>query len=178
MNVNLGTVNISKFRNEFSKINIDQLYTQLSKIGPVGAKAFNDITSSLLAGNIQIRQSHKLLDDMANSFKNTVKWGISSSIWNNMSGSIQKAWSYTKNLDSSLNDIRIVAGKSADEMERFAKQANNAAKTLGSSTLDYTNASLIYYQQGLSDEEVIQRTDTTVKMANVLGTSAKKYQTT
>ena len=60
---------------------------------------------------------------MATSLKNTVKWGISSSIFNNMAGSIQKAWSYTKNLDASLNDIRIVTGKSADEMERFAKQA-------------------------------------------------------
>lgn len=59
-------------------------------------------------------------------------------------------------------------------MERFAKQANSAAKNLGASTLDYTNASLIYYQQGLSDQEVAARTDVTVKMANVLGTSAEE----
>jgi hypothetical protein len=31
-------------------------------------------------------------------------------------------------------------------MDRFAARANKAAKSLSASTLDYTNASLIYYQ--------------------------------
>jgi hypothetical protein len=31
-------------------------------------------------------------------------------------------------------------------MEKFAKTANSAAKALGSSTLGYTDASLIFYQ--------------------------------
>ena len=68
---------------------------------------------------------------MATTLSNTVKWGISSSIVNNMSGSIQKAWSFAKDLDESLNSIRIVSGKSADEMARFAVEANKAAKSLG-----------------------------------------------
>jgi hypothetical protein len=36
-------------------------------------------------------------------------------------------------------------------MAKFAKEANLAAKTLSTSTTNYTKASLIYYQQGLSD---------------------------
>jgi len=31
-------------------------------------------------------------------------------------------------------------------MARFAREANEAARSLNSTTLDYTNASLIYYQ--------------------------------
>jgi hypothetical protein len=31
-------------------------------------------------------------------------------------------------------------------MAKFAKQANSAARNLNATTLDYTNASLIYYQ--------------------------------
>jgi hypothetical protein len=31
-------------------------------------------------------------------------------------------------------------------MDKFAAKANKAAKSLSSSTLDYTNASLIYFQ--------------------------------
>jgi DNA-binding transcriptional regulator LsrR (DeoR family) len=54
-------------------------------------------------------------------------------------------------------------------MAQFARQANKAAKELGKSTKDYTNASLIYYQQGLSDKEVAARTATTLKAANVTG---------
>jgi len=36
-------------------------------------------------------------------------------------------------------------------MGRFAEQANNAAKNLGRTTTDYTDAALIFAQQGLSD---------------------------
>ena len=39
-------------------------------------------------------------------------------------------------------------------MASFAKEANEAAKALSTTTTNYTDASLIYYQQGLSDEEV------------------------
>lgn len=69
-------------------------------------------------------------------------------------GSIQQAWGFTKSLDSSLNDIRIITGKNADEMARFAEKANLAAKNLGRTTTDYTKASLIFTQQGLSEAEV------------------------
>jgi hypothetical protein len=93
-----------------------------------------------------VKQTNKLLDDMGKTFANTVRWSITSSALNAFTSSIQGAWSFAKKLDSSLNDIRIVTSKSADEMERFAKYANKAAKGLGASTTAYTNASLIYYQ--------------------------------
>lgn len=103
---------------------------------------------------------------------NTIKWGISSSAMNTFAGSVQKAYSYVKNLDNSLNNIRIVSGQSADQMAKFAVQANKAAAALGATTLDYTNASLIFYQQGLTGEEVTKRADTVVKMVNVTGEAA------
>ena len=59
-------------------------------------------------------------------------------------------------------------------MERFAESANKAAKELGASTIDYTKASLIYYQQGLADEDVAARTDVTLKAANVTGQTTQE----
>jgi hypothetical protein len=35
-------------------------------------------------------------------------------------------------------------------MERFAVSANKSAKALSTTTTEYTKASLIYFQQGLS----------------------------
>jgi len=49
-------------------------------------------------------------------------------------------------LNRSLNDIRIVTGYSAEQMKDFAVEANKAAKALSTTTTNYTNASLIYYQ--------------------------------
>ena len=111
---------------------------------------------------------------MAVTLKNTVRYGISSSIFNNLSNSIQKAYDYSVKLDSSLNDIRIVTGKSADEMDKFAIRANKVSKELGRSTRDFTEASLIYYQQGLGDREAQARAEVTMKAANVTGQTGQE----
>jgi TP901 family phage tail tape measure protein len=59
-------------------------------------------------------------------------------------------------------------------MARFAKQANISAKELNTTTREYAKAALIYYQQGLKESEVKERTDVTVKMANVTGDGAQE----
>lgn len=91
---------------------------------------------------------------------------------NKFTQSIGDAVSYAKHLNANLTDIRIVSGQSAEQMAEFAKYANNAAKALGATTNEYVKGALIYYQQGLSDEEVKARTDTTIKLANTSGESA------
>ena len=175
-NTKLNTVNISEFNKSLtqSKTTIQNVYSAFSKAGPAGQNAFRSLSAQVLSTNIQLRQSNGLLNKMATTFINTIKWNIASSAINAMSRSIQQAWSFTKDLDTSLNDIRIVTGKSADEMANFAEQANKAAQNLGQTTTNYTKASLIYYQQGLQDGEVQARTDVTLKAANVTGQSAQQ----
>ena len=126
-----------------------------------------------MESKLQLKESNKFLDDMSKTMSNTIKWGITSRIFNGIAESVQNAWDYTRRLDASLNDIRIVTGKSADEMERFARTANRAAQTLGKSTKDYTDAALIFYQQGLNDNAVEERTQTVMKMSNVTGEAAE-----
>jgi TP901 family phage tail tape measure protein len=118
-----------------------------------------------------VRESHAILDKMATTLANTIKWNAASGAVNGLTRSVQQAWGYVKALDGSLNDIRIVTGKSADDMANFAVQANNAAKELGRTTTDYTNAALIFAQQGLSDAEIEERAKITLKAANVTGQS-------
>ena len=175
-NSDLGTLNVTKFNQELTKsgMTLKSIKTDLVNYGNAGATAYNRMAQAILGTNVQLKQSNKLLDSMATTMMNTVKWGITSSIFNTITNSINKAYGYVKDLDKSLNNIRIVTEKSADEMDVFAEKANNAAKALGASTLDYTNASLIYYQQGLSDEEVKTRTDATIKLANVSRQSAEE----
>ena len=175
-NQDLGTLNVTRFNQELKKANLTttQIKADLAGAGATGAMAFNNLGSSILKTNIQLKQTSKLLDSMAISMSNTVKWGITSSIFNTVTGSISKSVTYARQLDTSLNDIRIVTGKSKQEMAEFAVEANNAAKALSARTLDYTNASLIYAQQGLSDEEVKARAEVTVKAANVTGQTGEE----
>lgn len=175
-NADLGSLNVNKFNQELlkSNINIHELKTNLSGAGTAGATAFNALSSGILNTNVAIKQSNKLLDDLATSMSNTIKWGITSSIFNTITSSISKAVTYAEQLDRSLNDIRIVTDNSANSMAKFAEEANIASKNLGASTLDYTQASLIYYQQGLSDEEVKARAEVTLKAANVTGQTGEE----
>jgi hypothetical protein len=46
--------------------------------------------------------------------KKTMGWHISSSVINNFSKGLSSAYGYAKDLNRSLNDIRIVTGQSAD----------------------------------------------------------------
>lgn len=86
---------------------------------------------------------------------------------------MQGAYGYAQDLNKSLNSIRIVSGQSADQMAQFAEQANKSAQALSTSTLAYTDAALIFYQQGLRGEEVNERVDTVLKLSNVTGESAE-----
>ena len=173
-NTNIGTVNISKFNQELanSKLNINQVYKALQNYGAAGQIAFRQLTVGLTTQNLKLKESHSLLDKMSQTMANTVRYGISSSVFNTLTNRLQQSYEFSKQLNTSLNDIRIVTDKSADDMARFAVQANKAAKALGGTTQDYAKASLIYFQQGLSDEETEARTNVTLKAANVTGQKA------
>ena len=173
-NSKIGQIDLSKFNNSIKSAygGLDQLRNRLESIGQ--GNVFNRLQSSLLGTNMQLKEGNKLLDEMATTMANTIKWGVTSSIFDRISNSIQRAYEYAKDLDTSLNDIRIVTGYSAEQMESFAESANRAASALGASTRDYTEASLIYYQQGLNDTEVQARTETTLKAANVTGQTGEE----
>ncbi len=174
-NKELGTVNVTKFNNMLSQahLNLQQIKADLNGVSG-GADVYNRLSRSVLSSNLQLKEGNKLLNDMATTMTNTLKWGVASSILNTMTGAIRDAYTYTKQLDTSLTDIRIVTGDSADKMARFAEQANTAAKSMGANTLDYTKAALSYYQQGLGDEAVANRTEATIKAANVTGSRASE----
>lgn len=170
-NTDLGVTNIARLGQELRNLNINNIYNQFSKLGAVGNTAFRNLTTELVTSNVQLKETNNLLDSMAKTMGNTIKWSIASGAMNRLTGSVQEAYGYVKNLDNSLNNIRIVTGKSADEMARFAETANNAAQKLGAGTTDYTRAALIYYQQGLDDMAAQARAETTIKAANVTGQS-------
>ena len=167
-----GILNIEKLNTSLNSIGIDKIATSFSAMGADGQKALTRIAAASMTTNVKLKETSSLIDNMGKSLLNTIRWSLSSGFVNNISGTFQKTAGFVRDLDESLNNIRIVTSKNADEMDRFAKKANDAAQALGTTTTSYTDASLIYYQQGLSDEEVTARTDVTTKMSNVLKESA------
>ena len=175
INIKTGTLDLGLLNKSFQDagVKLSDYQSKLANLGPAGTKAFNQVAQSILSAEVPLRQSSGLLTEFATTLKNTARWQLSSSILHGFMGAIQSAYGYAQDLNESLNNIRIVTGQSTEQMAQFATQANQAAKALSTTTTEYTNASLIYYQQGLNDQEVQERTDITIKMANVARESAE-----
>ena len=175
-NVDTGRLDLSKFSKSLSQsgYTLQDFATHLENLGPTGDKAFVALAQSVINAEVPLKRTNALLDNFKKTIANTARWQISSNLMHGVQGSIQKAYYYAEDLNKSLNNIRIVTGQNNDQMAQFAEKANKAAQALSTTTTNYTNASLIYYQQGLSDKEVADRTEVTIKMANAAGESASK----
>lgn len=176
MNVKTGTLDLSKLQQSLRQTgsSIQQVSDSFIKMGPVGQAAFQQFAQAMVQAQAPTMRLNGILNEMFVTIKNVARFQISSSIIHGLIGGVQSAFHYAQNLNESLNNIRIVTGDSAEKMAEFARQANATAKALSATTLDYTNASLIYYQQGLDDQAVKARTDVTVKLANVTRQSAEE----
>lgn len=169
INVDTGKLDISKFARSLHSSNttLSSLSASLTKVGPAGQVAFMNIARAITEAEMPLKRSNELMNQLWITMKNTVRWQITSGLLTGFTGAMSDAYRYAEDLNKSLNNIRIVTGKSTAEMAQFAKQANRAAKELNTTTTKYTDASLIYYQQGLDDKQVKARTDVTAKFANV-----------
>ena len=174
VNLKTGKLDLGLFTDSLKKggVTLDQYAQQLKALGPAGKQAFTNLAQSILQAEAPLIRCSQKLKEFGTTIANTARWQISSSILHGFMGTISGALGYAQDLNESLNNIRIVTGQSIEEMAQFAKEANKAAKALSTTTTAYTDASLIYYQQGLSKKEVQERADITIKMANVTRDSA------
>lgn len=168
-NQDTGKLNLTKFNMEMKQagMSVEKYRAALTSIGPQGQQAFTQLAHAITIADTHTISLSNGLQRLGTTFMNTLRYQLSASVLMAFTSGISEAVSYVKDLNTSLNDIRIVTSYGAEEMKEFASQANKAAKILSTTTNEYAKASLIYFQQGLSDEEVQRRTDLTIKMANV-----------
>ena len=171
-----GHLDLSKLNKSISSSNksLSDYTKTLIRSGEVGTQAFKELAESIALAEYPVLKINKKLADFAKTLKDSFKWQLSNTILNNLYGGLQSAYGYAQDLNKSLNNIRIVTQYSTEDMAKFAEQANKAAKNLSTTTTDYTDASLIYYQQGLKESDVINRTNITIKMANATGESVEE----
>ena len=174
-NIKTGNLDFSKLNQSIksSGKSLAEYGRSLQSLGPQGQQAFMQLTNAIAQAEIPMRRTNTLVKEFATTLANTARWQLSSTVLHGFMGALQSAYGYAQDLNESLNNIRIVTGLNSDEMARFAKEANEAARALSTTTTAYTNASLIYYQQGLSADEVKKRADVTIKLANVSRQSAE-----
>ena len=165
-NSTLGVFDLSRFQKSLDGLSLGNLQQTLSSI-PNGTKAFNNMLGTIGQIDTQFKSISSTTDKIFNTFGNTVRWGITASIFQSIQNDLYRAVEYVQELDTSLNNIRIVSGQSAQQMRDFSLYANQAAQNLGQTTTAFTDAALIFIQQGLDTETSNYLADLTLRMANV-----------
>lgn len=175
VNVDTGKLDLNKFSSSLVKSNqnLTILSQKLLQGGANGQQAFSALARSIALADTRAINLGTRLNGLLITLKNTVRWQISSSVLHGFMSAVSGAYTYAQKLNESLTDIQIVTESSSEKMAKFAKEANKAAQALNTTTNTYAKAALIYYQQGLDDKQVKERTDLTIKMANVTGNTAK-----
>ena len=168
MNFNTGQLNITQFAQNLKNAgtSVTELSQKLINAGTSGTQTFTALGRAIASMDVPLKQTNTLINNMMTTLKNTAKWELSSNLVHGLESAFSNAISYAKNLNSALNDIRIVSGASVEQMAKFAVEANAAAKSLGTTTRAYADAALIYYQQGDSAEMAAKKAEITLKATN------------
>lgn len=168
-NPKIGTIDLSKLNASLQKehTSLQMIVKDWEQMGTRGTMAISNLSNALLSMNKGALNVNTTLSKIANTFGNTVRWGITASIFQEMMSSVQGAVSYMKDLDESLTQIQMVTNSSKEDMRELAQYANNAAQALGSTTVDYTNAVKVFVQEGFSEKESKQYANLSTKLANV-----------
>ena len=169
-----GKFDLTKFRHELDRsgLTMDQVFTSLQKIG--ATDAFNRLASQIQNSSSKVSILDGAVKDFFNGLKNVAAWTIQSNAIHAVESALSSAYSYAQKLNKGLTDIAIVSDLNTQQLTEFARTANQMAKELSANTADYISGALIYYQAGLTDEQVIERTNTTIKLAQTSGESAEQ----
>jgi TP901 family phage tail tape measure protein len=126
--------------------------------------------------NVQSSSSHVL------SFGEALKtalvkfpvWLVSGTIIMQTINFFQEGIRYVNELSNALNEIAIVTGKTQQEVEALGMEYQKLAYEMGVLTQDITKASVEFYRQGLSQEEIMKRVQITTQYAKISALDFKK----
>ena len=149
-NTKVGMLDMSEFQKNLAKsgTSIRELSSAFVNAGVTGRTSLNSLLGQLGKIDTRMTSLSKSTDKVINTIGNTVRWGVIASGFSSMMNSIHSAVDYVKELDSSLTDIMMVTDYSRQQMNEYAKTANEIAKTLGSTTTQVTQGSVVFSQMG------------------------------
>ena len=173
VNTTTGRLDFSALQASLRMMNTDisTVGQNLILMGPQGQKAFSQLGTAIATAELPARRMNKTLMTFGDTLLRTIRWQVASTMIHGFISTVKSAVGYIEDLDKSLNAIQRVTQKSSAEMAGFVNKASELASALKVVTKEYTDASLIFFQQGLDTQEVVERTNVTVKLAKVTGQS-------
>ena len=87
---------------------------------------------------------------------------------------VREAFNFYKSLDQALTDITIVSNLSRSQVQALTADFISLSRQTGMAIDDIAQASVIFFQQGLSSSEVMEMTEVTAQFAKVAGSTVEK----
>lgn len=167
-NSKIGMLDLSKVNKLMGEnaLSIGKISTAFSMAGTKGEVAFNNVLGRIGKIDTGLKSMTKTTDKIMNTIGNTARWGIIASGFQSIMNGAHQAVQYVKDLDASLTNIMMVTDYSKEQMNEYAKSANEAAKALGSTTVAMTDATLVFAQQGFDLNKSDQLAQLSTKLAN------------
>lgn len=151
-----------------------EMVATLAKAGPAFAGSLDSFLTAFATADRSLISISSKLKEMQRVMTQSIKFTAAAQIQQFVYGQVQEAISWVRELNSELNTIAIVSGKTAEEMNKVFESVIKNSKELRVAADDYAYAAQIFYQQGLGDEEVERRSQITIKAAQAAGQSTQE----
>ncbi len=169
-------VSFAAFNAELKKagISASQLTANLAKGGAHFQQSLMAANTVLATTNRQVLVLNKHFAEIGRVLKQSFKYTVAQTLWREIAGQAREAVRWVTDLNDAMNDIAVVTGKTSEQMKKITEYAVKGSRELRVAAKDYAEGALIFYQQGLNDEEVTRRNEITIKAAKAAGQSIEQ----
>lgn len=148
-----------------------QLVTTLAAGGSNFTASLNAANTALARANRNVITLNSKIKEMARVLTQSFKFTAAQTFLQGISSAAREAYQWVYDLDKTITNIGVVTGYTGDQLDKVTKNAIAGAKELRIAANDYAEGALIFYQQGLGDDEVARRVEITAKSARAAGQS-------
>lgn len=160
-----GTISYGKLTAELTRAGTSatKMTTTLAKGGDMFRDSLNQANAALALSNRSAITLGKQMKEIWRVTTQSFKFTAAQTFLRAVSSAAQDAKRWVVDLNEAVNNIAVVTGKTGDEITRVTQQAIRGSKELKVAAKNYAEGALIFYQQGLNDEEVTRRNEITIK---------------
>lgn len=152
----------------------EHMVTTLAKAGPAFSGTFNTALTALATADRRVIGISEKIKEMQRVMTQSIKFTAAQEIQRAFMSVISSSIGWVKDLNSAITEISVVTGKTGADLDKVFQTAVSGSKQLRVAVDEYAKGALIFYQQGLSDEEVNRRTQITIKSAKAAGQSVQE----
>lgn len=151
-----------------------KLTATLAAGGEKFAASLNAANTALATADRSVISLNSKIKEMSRVLTQSFKFTAAQTFLQGVSNAAQEAYQWVYDLNKTVTDISIVTGYQGEQLDRVTQSAIQGAKELRIAANEYAQGALIFYQQGLNDDEVARRTEITVKAARAAGSSMEE----